>query len=430
MGVHGASHTFMSRGGPAARGAIGISLATAAGQAIFLLISPVLTRMYSPDAFGLFTVLTAVIAVLAVVSTLRLELAVPLAPSNREARRVVVAGVSAAFLICLVAGGIVSLNTGAIAGAFAGIDAAGWLWVVPVSAFLFGSYEIVSQYAVRHKRYSLLGKRSFVQGAGMSAAQLGFGFFSVRGGLLLGQMVGKAAAIAFMLPGLRLVSGIAVRDMSLRTWKRSMRANWRFPLFLMPSALLNTLGTQIPFVLIGLLYGAPIVGLLGLTQRVLAAPASLIGQAVSNVYMGESAKTHRTATGSNYRFFMKTSTILAIVGVPFFGVVFLVAPSVFELVFGQEWQEAGYYAQAMSLSFLLQFVVGPVSQTLIINNAQLTQLMWDSGRLAVVTGAIVAASAFGADALLAVWIYSATSAIAYVILWLLCLGKARSRVGA
>lgn len=409
--------------GRATKGALGISAGIAAGQVLFLLASPLLTRLYGPDAFGLFTVLTSGISTLAVMASLRLELAVPLPRSDRKARQVVSTAVVAAGTICGLAGLLVAIGGPSIAGALPGVDIGPWLWVVPVSAFFFAIYDVVSQYAVRHHRYGMLGRRSFVQNALMALAQLGLGAFAVKGGLPLGQLVAKAVVVVAMLRATGLGTKAVVADVSLRSMRETLRRHRRFPTLVMPSAFLNTLGTQGPFLLVGFLFGAPIVGLLGLTQRVLAAPASLLGQAISSVFLGESASVLRGKVGSSYGIFLRASGLLAAVGAVFFTVVFLTAPFLFGLVFGEQWVSAGMYAQAMCISVAFQFVVVPVSQTLILNGALGTQLAWDAARLTLVIGSILLAFVVGLDALTAVWIYSACSAMAYIALWLLCLRR-------
>ncbi|MGO4276533.1 hypothetical protein AB4Z22_43040, partial [Paenibacillus sp. TAF58] len=81
--------------------------------------------------------------------------------------------------------------------------------------------------------------------------------------------------------------------------------------------------------------------------------------------------------------------------------------------------------QALSLAFFLQFLVAPVSQTLIINGAQATQFAWDTTRVVVVILAIYGAFAIGWGPLAAVWAYSIASFLCYAALWLLCYRKAR-----
>ena len=59
------------------------------GNAILVLVLPILTRLYGPDAFGMLGVYMSLLDVLAVAACLRLDLATPCllytSPSPRDA---------------------------------------------------------------------------------------------------------------------------------------------------------------------------------------------------------------------------------------------------------------------------------------------------------------------------------------------------------
>ena len=63
---------------------------TAAGQAITVLAAPLLTRLYSPEDFGLLAVYTSLLMTIGVIASLRYQLAIPLPKSDEEAAHVVV----------------------------------------------------------------------------------------------------------------------------------------------------------------------------------------------------------------------------------------------------------------------------------------------------------------------------------------------------
>ena len=66
------------------------------GQAVGLMAVPFLTRLYSEGAFGSLALLSSALAILTPISTLRFEMAVPIASDDREA--VDVASLAAAAL--------------------------------------------------------------------------------------------------------------------------------------------------------------------------------------------------------------------------------------------------------------------------------------------------------------------------------------------
>src|SRR5476651_1223860 len=55
------------------------------GQLVSVLLSPILTRLYSPQQFGILSVYTAILVILVVLASLRYELALTLVASEEEA---------------------------------------------------------------------------------------------------------------------------------------------------------------------------------------------------------------------------------------------------------------------------------------------------------------------------------------------------------
>lgn len=62
---------------------------------------------------------------------------------------------------------------------------------------------------------------------------------------------------------------------------------------------------------------------------------------------------------------------------------------IFSVVFGEEWTQAGQFAELLSVGFLARFVVSPVSQLLTIIERQDLQLVWDVLRLLLLLGALL-----------------------------------------
>ena len=66
------------------RNVITLITGTAIAQAIPIAISPVLTRIYSPDDFGVFALYLSITSIIAIVATGRYELAITLPAKNEE----------------------------------------------------------------------------------------------------------------------------------------------------------------------------------------------------------------------------------------------------------------------------------------------------------------------------------------------------------
>lgn len=402
------------------RGLLAISGGSAAGQVIAVGAVPLLSRIYSPADFGVYTVVAAVTLTFAAVAPLRFDLAVPLPTSRRDAYSLVTLGLWSTLMTALLGTVGVALLGERAARQFRQPELLPWLWAAPWTAGIIGIYMVFSQLAVRDRKYVAIGRRNALQSAVLVIAQLAAGLAGWRpGGLVVGLCLGQVAGTMSLLRGSDFAGSDAREGRRRQELQLALRRYWRFPVILAPSGLINVVGMQLPILFIASFYGGEVAGWLGLTQRVLALPLTLVGAAAAQVYLGEFTTTVRENPSRAPAVFVAASKRLALVGVALALVLWMTGPQLFGFVFGTEWNVSGRYAQALALGFAFQLMAAPLSQTLIAFERQLLQVLWDAGRLFLVAGATLGAAITGQPALTAIWVFSVASAAAYLASWLL-----------
>lgn len=408
------------RGFPVKRllsGAAKLGAGVAFGQLLVVLVSPLLSRLFSPEEFGVYALVVAISAVVTVVSTGRLELAVPVARSDRRARDALLLG-----MLYLLVGTFFTTVVVIVATLLGqrGVPIGPELLLVPAFAFFAGLFELASAYLVRRRRYAAAARRSVLLNGTMAASQLGLGAAGWPAGLSIGHVISRivGAWYALHVGGIRLRRDL--RGLQKSGVRRVARRTSHFPIVLAPSALVNAIGAQAPVLLFGLLLGPAAAGLLGFTQRVLGAPVALLGQSLAQVYTAESASSLRSSARDARVLFLRSSAILLSTAVVLGAAIFVLSPLLFGPIFGEEWVEGGHIAQALSIGVAAQMVAVPLSQTLIVFGRYRTQLMWDVGRLVVVAGAVIIPSGLGQRLAEIAWTFSVTSAVSYAVLWALC----------
>ncbi|SCG62979.1 Membrane protein involved in the export of O-antigen and teichoic acid [Micromonospora echinaurantiaca] len=401
------------------RGVLNIILGTLCGQVLVLAGTPVLSRLYDPADFGIFTITVTLAATVSTVAALRFELAVPLPRAEPDAYALVFLGLLSAASAAVLGTLGVALLGGRIAEAFNEPELRSWLWVVPGLAAVMAAVVVLNQLAARHRRYAAIGRRNLYQSVGTVLAQVSAGFAGVQsGGLIVGQGIGHAVAAASLVRGGGFSGSAASAGAAPARLRRCAVGYRRFPILLAPSGLLNILGGQLPVLIIAYCYGATVAGWLGLTQRVLAMPVALVGAAVAQVYLAEFSRIVRDDPAHAQVLFRRASRLLAVVAAAGGLIVLMAGPALFPLVFGQRWNASGGYAQALAISMATQFVAAPLSQTLIVLNRQAMQFAWDAVRFVVVTGAVTVAALLGWSDHAAVWALGTTSALLYLVNWL------------
>lgn len=402
------------------RGVLTILAGTAVGQILAVLSAPALSRLYGPADLGVLTVVTALATPLSNIAALRLELAIPLPAKERDAYSLVFLGLLSCVATIVVGLLIVATFGDDVARLFEWRSLHLWLWSVPMIAAAMAAFRVLNQFAIRHRRYVAVGRRNLLQSVTMVLTQLGAGAARAGpAGLVVGLGVGQLAGAVSLLHGAGLRTTQAREGRSIRRMRHVIRTYRRFPLLLTPAGLLNVLGLQLPVLLIAWAYGGEVAGWLGLTQRVLALPVTLIGQAVAQVYLGELSLSVRQGTGRAQLLFSKVSKRLTIFSILGAGILLALGPTLFSVVFGARWTTSGQYAQALALALAAQLIAVPLSQTLIVMGHQGQQLAWDASRLVLTTGAVWLCIELRGPAIAAVWTMGIALTVTYSASWLL-----------
>ena len=162
---------------------------TAFAQAVPLLISPIISRIYSPEEFGVFTLFLSITQILASLANGRYELAIILPKKEKQAVNI--------FLLCIIITVSVSLLSFLII--WIGYDYfsillnsnsdAPWLFLVSLSIFASGIFNAFNYYYTRKKRYPLISQSTISKGGSSGIVQVILGGVGATNGLIIGQVL-------------------------------------------------------------------------------------------------------------------------------------------------------------------------------------------------------------------------------------------------
>lgn len=413
----------MSRALPRGRFARGVTVVAggaALGQAVTVLISPILTRLYSPEDFGVFGVYAAILGVITVVASLRYEYAIPLPEEDKTAANILVL----CFALLL---GMTTLSWFVIQGLGSQIvtwanvpGLKSYLWLIPLGVLGAGTYQILNYWAVRKRDFPRIARTRITRGVGRAAVQLGMGFArSGPLGLLLGQLAGEAAGSASLGLAAWNKDRAPFKAVSLQGMRRAGARYKRFPLFASWGSLFDTLGANVPQLLFAAFYGAEVAGWFALGQRVIAAPLNIVVDSVAQVYFGETARLPRDDSRVMRRLFLKLTGRLALIGGLPVAVICALAPWFFTIVFGPAWETAGRYVQILGLMFAVRFAIVPLAHTLNILERQDLFLVWQATWMVSGIGSLLVGRQLGFSHISAVAVYSLAMTAVYILLWLI-----------
>jgi O-antigen/teichoic acid export membrane protein len=343
-------------------------------QALPLLAAPLITRMCTPADMGAFSLWVAMVAVAAIGATLRMETAMILDHETEQQRTcfglVLYSATITAFVVTLLA---------ALAhlAEVPGISQLSWpaLLTVGIGTWLTANMQTVLAYATSHNAFGAAARAKVVGAGTIAVAQLlllaaGVGALGLLGGQLIGLLIGLIAARRLLHPPRARVEFTLGND--ARAYLVRHRKFWRYAL---PSNLLNNMVGHLPLFLIGMQHGALAAGLYALTQRVLAAPISLLAASVLEVFKRQSVHEFE-AHGHCKQAYRYTFKVLMLLGLAPSLVLLLFSPTLFAWVFGPAWREAGELAQILAPLYFLNFVASPLSYVFFVTGKHKVDLWW------------------------------------------------------
>lgn len=401
---------------------------TAFAQLLSIAASPILTRLYSPDDFGLVTVYSSILSILVLIASMRYELAIPLPASDVTALSLLVVALMSVLGLGVISTVFLLLYGTQLASVLGATALIPYLWMVPIGVLGAGAYQALNYWAVRKKTYAIITRTRVSQSLAQLLVQVVLGFLGAGPiGLLLGDLARRMAGSSTLAFAVFRREGewkqVDRRSVSAAAWEYR-----KFPLISSWSALMNSVGLQLPSLFLAAFFGNSVVGLFSLGQRLLSIPLTLIGQALGQVFLQEAAeRAHEDPDRLLSLFNAVTMRLVKLVFIPATG-LFIGAPWAFSLVFGAEWYEAGVITRLLVPVFVCQFVITPVAQVFNVLDRQDLQLMWDALRLGVVLLCMWLAHYVG-DAHLVISTYSIVLTAMYVGLYISfrrLLAKARS----
>lgn len=354
---------------------------TGLAQAIPLAISPILTRLYTPDEFGVFAIYLAITSILAVVVTGRYELAIILPKRDSDAIHIVILSLILSVLISGVLLAIVIIFNKNIVGILNAPELSVWLYWIPASTMLTGIYQSLNFWANRQAHYKRLAISRGLQSVGVAVTQLSAGYVGVgTAGLVSGQLAGQAISSVILAQRIYMEDRKSLNKIAMKRILYMAKKYINFPKFMILGQLANSTSGLMPLFLLNIFFGTHVVGLYSLAQRVLMAPMSLIAGALGDVYRRESAKEYQE-NGNCYNLFI--NTLLKLIFISFFIAlpILFFGPYIFSLVFGELWAESGEIASIISVMVIFQTVSSPLSLTVLLANMQLFDLVWQIARL-------------------------------------------------
>ncbi len=330
-------------------------------QLTSLLLAPALSRLFTPDDFGLVALYLGIFSILSVLSTAKYEQAIMLPRKHADGvwlfRLVLIISLIFSSLILV----LVTLFNQSITRLSGNPDLGPWLYFLPLSLLLHGLFQASSFYANRLKRFGLMARTTLIQYGLLNVSRIGAGWVQAPfNGLVFGQLVAQGGAALSTLSGIRKSIGTAAKGMDLKRIRELAGRYSGYPRYHMLHQVANNLSGSLPVFVLTWGFSPAAAGLYAFGHTFVFKPLSMFSQSATQVFSQQMIETHHLGVSIS-KPVRNMALRLLLLALPAFILLMIWAPAAFSFLFSPAYAEAGYYIRLLSPWLLLVFVAGPLS---------------------------------------------------------------------
>lgn len=338
-----------------------------------IIVSPMLTRLYTPEMFGVFSLFFSISVILSSFSTGKYELAILLPKRDSDSVILFFLAIGLSIFTNIIFLVVLLFWKEDITTLLKSPFLKDFLFLCPIFAFILSIYLSNQYLANRKKNYKDITQSKIIQASSLTVFQLSLSLLNTLG-LIVGYILGV------------FLSSILLIRKNFYSYRRTL-INWnrffyivekykKFPLVFNFSYGLNTLIMNFSPIIIIASFGVDIAGLYLLVQRSIATPIGMISSSISSVFF-QKATTQKDCR----KLYLTISLGLFFLGLPFVIFLYLYAPMLFEYIFGADWRDAGEMASIMVISYWLSVSTNSVSQFSTIYQKALYNMLWQTSLL-------------------------------------------------
>ena len=326
-------------------------------QLIPLIISPFITRLFSPKELGILALFSSISVILGSVVNGRYEQALVLVKTENEAKHLTILSLLISLVVSFILFLFFIFFQPHLLNFFNEPDLSFWIYLIPVVVFSIGAYNTLNYYELRKKNFKNIANSEIYRSTSFATIQLSFPLLkSGLFGLIIGKIISSLIAPFYLWKVSKFEIVKVNTSLLLILAKRFID----FPKYTNLSILLNNLSVNTINLLIPVLYSTSLLGLYSLMYKVLAAPFAFLGNTINQVFLEEVVR-QKNELGQAYKLTKRMVIQLTLVSILFFGGAFFIIEDLFAFVFGEDWRMSGVYAKYLIPFFMFKFIASPLT---------------------------------------------------------------------
>lgn len=337
-------------------------------QIISTLISPVLSRLYTPEDYGLLAVFISCLSVLSVICCFRYELAILIPKKNSDAVSLLKLSLIIASLFSILIL-IITVVFNKQLTFVLGADKIGfWLYFLGPMLLCAGITQAFTYWYNRNKNYKTISTLRVFQSSANSGFSLLLGFFKQNSfGLILSLIISQILSSLFLLK--KSAVKLSVKSLEFTGLGTIGKKYKEFPYFNLPAALLDTFSINSIILLLNYYFSESVTGSYSFALRMLSIPSLVIGASIGQVFFQKISEAYNKGEKIT-DIILNSWKVLFLIGIVPAVIIFFFGKELFTFIFGTNWTEAGQISQYLSILSFFTLISSPTSSALIVLKKQ------------------------------------------------------------
>lgn len=351
---------------------------TVFAQVVALAATPIITRLYSPEAYGVMAAFSSILSIVQVFLLLRYDQAIVLPEDDRDAANLLCVSILIGTCVTLLTSLLFGLWGAQIMAILNLSEATSYLWVMLPSLLVNVMFTAFTAWSTRMRQFGTIATGQMANALSTTGLRVATGVWGANGALalLVTNMLGTMLAAVYL--GWKTLRGAGRLLRESVRWEAMVAQARRYsdqPRYGTIAMIFNSISWQLPVFLLAGFFSPAVAGQYALGQRIIRTPISLIGTSISSVYLARAATSLHDGSLASLTIGVFRRLVLFGVAPTLF--LLVAAQDIFSVMFGAEWAIAGRYVQILSLWSLIWFLSTPISQLQIVLGRQQFFLYWN-----------------------------------------------------
>ncbi|WP_321281277.1 oligosaccharide flippase family protein [Marinifilum fragile] len=250
------------------------------------LITPILSRLYSPEDYGVWGIFSSVLYIVNSFIFLSYENTIVKSNDDKEIPDLIVLCLTISLSITIIVGLVFTL------GKMMGIPFFVNFHSIPLLTsmlFITASYNIFNSIANRTKKYGAMSVSNVINGTSQAAIRVFLGKFPfVSYGLIVGNIISQfIATIYFVFPLRSYIQNYSTSSIKIAKIKLLAKKYKKFPLYEAPARFIEFAVLNLTIIILSNYFGKDEIGYFSMVIQFILLPITVFGSAMGSVYYRE-----------------------------------------------------------------------------------------------------------------------------------------------